>query len=73
MDILNSLRRGGLEKHYDASEGPSNLAVNITPLTVTELLDSQIKYHEDKIKGLKEAKAAISPEVERALNALAKL
>lgn len=75
MDILNQLRHGGgLEKGvaYD-SEGPSTNRTSAIPLTVSELLDSQIKWHEAKIKTLREAKAAISPDVERALNALAKL
>jgi hypothetical protein len=43
------------------------------PQTISEMLDEQIKFHEAKIVTLKEAKAAISPDVERALNALAKL
>lgn len=43
------------------------------PQTLTEMLDNQIAYYEKKIADLKEAKSAISPDVEKALNALAKL
>lgn len=72
MDILNSLRHGNLasEESYDS---PKAILGASRPQTVSELLDGQIAFHTKKIADLKEAKAAISPEVERALNALAKL
>lgn len=70
MDIWNSLRHGAdspvmKEAHYADTA--------LMPQTITEMLDRQIKFYEGKIADLKEAKEAISPEVERALNALAKL
>lgn len=69
MDILRSLRN---------MDGPENstkavLAGASRPQTITEMLDSQILYYQSKIDDLKAAKEAISPDVERALNALAKL
>lgn len=79
MDILNSLRHANnrLEKQaYDTAEAPTGagmLGGTVMPQTVSQLLDAQIKYHESKIADLKAAKEAISPDVERALNALAKL
>lgn len=77
MDILNQLRHaGGLgnlaEPGYD-SPSTAKMASQMVPMTVTQLLDAQIKYHEGKIADLKSAKENVSPEVERALNALAKL
>jgi hypothetical protein len=73
MDILNSLRRGNdIEKPYD-SERSSTMAMSNKPLTISEIIDGQIKYHESKIADLKAAKDAVSPDVEKALNALARL
>jgi len=65
MDLLRNL--GGGEQVMMAKDA------SFRPQTLTERLDEQIAYHELKIKNLKEAKAAITPEIEKALNALAKL
>ncbi len=74
MDILHALRRGGnQEVEYDGPTQAKTLAGSYRPQTLTEMLDTQIAFHEKKIADLREAKAAISPDVERALNALAKL
>lgn len=71
MDFMSHLRHGG-----PVSDSPyegKTLTTSARPQTLTEMLDSQIAFYEKKISDLQDAKAAISPEVERALNALAKL
>ena len=74
MDILNALRRGGDSgAEYDGPMQAKTLVGSSRPQTLTEVLDTQIAFYEKKIADLKEAKAAVSPDVERALNALAKL
>jgi len=79
MDIINQLRH---QLHYSektAMDVPAQgaelrpLGGTFRPQTVTELLDAQIDYHKNKIRDLEEAKAAITPEFEKALNALAKI
>lgn len=70
MDILHSLKRAGA---IEGADSPSTTSAQFRPQTISEMLDGQISFHEKKIADLKEAKAAISPDVERALNALAKL
>lgn len=74
VDLIRSLRQNQAEQGmaYDSS-AKSALAGEFRPQTLTEMLDGQIAFHEKKIADLKEAKDAVSPEVERALNALAKL
>jgi hypothetical protein len=69
MDILGRLRG---DYPVGAEIAPAKDA-QYRPQTLTEKLDEQIAYHELKIKNLKEAKAAVTPEIEKALNALAKL
>ena len=74
MDVLRSLRNAST-----GAESPSNydnaktISGTSRSLTITEMLDSQIEFHKKKITDLEDAKAAISPDVERALNALAKI
>lgn len=71
MDIIRQLRNKG---EYDGPTAEAkSIATTSRPQTITEIIDSQIQYHEAKIADLKAAKNAISPDVERALNALAKL
>jgi len=77
MDIINQLRH---QIHYGEKNAVSEQGAELRPLggtfrpqTVTELLDAQIDYHKNKIRDLEEAKAAITPEFEKALNALAKI
>lgn len=76
MDLLRSLRNGNLGGGYEGGgtdSAPLMKDATFRPQTISELIDAQIGFHEKKISDLKEAKAAVSPEVERALNALAKL
>ncbi len=73
MDILRSLSRQYGNGPCEVEGGTILKTASQKPLTVSELLDGQIAYHESKIADLKEAKAAISPDVEKALNALAKI
>lgn len=75
MDILNSLRRNQLDRPYDenCAKQAGSMEGTSRPQTITELIDAQIGYHQTKINDLKAAKEAISPEVEKALNALAKI
>jgi hypothetical protein len=74
MDILHALRRGGgAQMETDSPYNAKMIEGSSRPQTLTEMLDSQIAFHEKKIADLKEAKAAVSPDVEKALNALAKL
>ena len=72
MDILSSLRNVEAIGEDGPTQGRA-LNASFRPQTISEIIDSQISYHESKIADLKAAKAAISPEVEKALNALAKL
>jgi hypothetical protein len=71
MEILSRLGGGGYDNQ--ASMAPIEKEANPRTRTLTQQLDDQIRFHETKILLLKEAKAALSPEVERALNALQKL
>lgn len=50
-----------------------DLPKTITPRTLREQLNDQIAYHEAKIADLREAADALTPDVEKALNALQKL
>lgn len=71
----NRLQGAAMEEKvaYDNAAPSGGQIARIVPQTLTEIIDEQIRIHESRIKDLKEAKAAISPEVEKALNALAKL
>jgi hypothetical protein len=77
MDIFSQLRRGNLisggYQGEDCAVEKSTMPGQFRPQTITELIDAQIGFHEAKIADLKAAKEAISPEVEKALNALAKI
>lgn len=74
MDVLRSIRNNlGGQEMTEKAYTKSALVGESRPQTLTEMLDSQISFYEKKISDLKEAKNAISPDVERALNALAKL
>ncbi len=74
MDILNLLRKqhtlGGEQEQMERiSGGP----VQYKPRTLRETIDDQISHHKSKITDLEEAKKSLTPDVERALNALAKI
>ena len=71
MDIIRSLRNQG--NLAEGAETKQAISASSRPQTLTEMIDGQISYFEKKIADLKEAKAAISPEVEKAINALAKI
>lgn len=71
MDIMRSLRN--MNEGVDSPKQAGTLAGAYRPQTISEMLDAQILFYESKIADLKAAKGAISPEVEKALNALAKI
>jgi len=72
MDILRNLKYQN-QGESDSPKQAGTLAGVSRPQTITELINAQITYHQNKIDDLKSAKEAISPEVEKALNALAKI
>jgi hypothetical protein len=70
--LRRASRSGDATLDAPSSENASG-QIMLKPRTLTEVLNDQIAFHKAKIADLEEAKAAISPEVERALNAIAKL
>lgn len=57
-----------------SSEALGQLQTKVAPpRTLREQIQDQIRYHESKIVDLEAAVEALSPEVEKALNALGKL
>lgn len=71
MNILGGLYKEGFDEPCDT--GRINKFEVSKPRTLTEQLNDKIAYHEFEVTKLKEALAALTPDVERALNALSKL
>lgn len=70
MDIF----RGGLvgaEQGYDMQN--AKMAIPVKPRTLREQLQDRIAGYESQIADLREAIDALSPDVEKALNALQKI
>ena len=69
---MAKLRNQGAGMPVGEDYGKS-IAVRSRQMTLTEMIDEQIEIHKNRIRDLEEAKAAVTPEIEKALNALAKL
>lgn len=61
------------QKQYNQGLAETGGSVPARPRTLTEQLNDRLAYHRNEIKKIEEAINALSPDVERALNALSKL
>lgn len=68
---LNRMAGGGVGQAL--AESPQTDARMARQRTLREQLQDQIAYHRSKIADLEEACEALTPDVEKALNALQKL
>jgi len=71
MDILGGLRVRDYEQETAAKM--QNVSGIYKPRTLREQLNDRIAAHKAEIAKLEEALEALSPDVEKALNALSKL